>query len=481
MFYQIELQLEKNVLKIPDRNRKIGQLTELKNNEFDQLKIQKLFGTSGYFEILDHNDQVLFCSQKDWNNHYTEKDIDCIPTYNTSFVYFVDRYETEDGKDRILLSCMYVSEDQYRQVYFQILDGTGDILYSSMKDGGINERYTQRQLNYLTEEGNDGYKTYQYTYINEMGSEQTLLIHVPQVDESSYRKIEDLWKILISLFAVCYIIMTAAFIFWVNKKVKLMQQEMLKEKTRILADISHDLKTPITAMQGYAKALMDGVVEQEQQQKYLVRLENKTEELNDLIHMFYMYNKLEHPDYQLNLQKIDIVEYVRSYLADKYEEIELQGFRLEVNLPEKEIFIKIDSLEMKRVLDNMIGNTMMHNEKGICIHVELKEGRDSIMLLLGDDGSGIPHTIRKKIFEPFVVGDEARGSKGSGLGMAVVKQIVEKHGGKVTLLESERRSTVFSISLPIVREKGQKLFEYMNIEFSGENITHISQNIRSEK
>ena len=53
MFYQIELQLEKNVLKIPDRNRKIGQLTELKNNEFDQLKIQKLFGTSGYFEILD--------------------------------------------------------------------------------------------------------------------------------------------------------------------------------------------------------------------------------------------------------------------------------------------------------------------------------------------------------------------------------------------------------------------------------------------
>lgn len=425
-------------------------------------------------------------------------------TVKTRIVYSLEAYasaeHTAADGEHLLLTCMEMGVDDYQPVFFQILDSSLHVQYSSATEAGGIDAYTKEQLDYLTEKSADGYALYRFDYETVQGEKRTLLLHVPQVDEHSYSKISKLWKMLLFVFAFCYIIMTALFSYSLNRKVEVplmvleqgisdvahgkkntavvysgqrefeqicenfnqmvyrlrkseeSQKKLIEEKMRILADISHDLKTPITVVQGYAKAIADGLIEPEKQQKYLERLVAKTEELNDLINVFYTYSKLEHPDFILQLVRTDIVEQCRGFLAQKYEEIELQGFFLDAEFLEEAVFCLVDQMQINRVFENIIGNTLKHNDRGVGITVRMFLEKEYIHILIGDNGTGIPETIRAAVFDPFVVGDESRGThQGSGLGMALAKKIVEKHGGMLALVGTEigELRTCFCISLPL--------------------------------
>ncbi|MEG0591647.1 MAG: HAMP domain-containing sensor histidine kinase, partial [Lachnospiraceae bacterium] len=111
-------------------------------------------------------------------------------------------------------------------------------------------------------------------------------------------------------------------------------KKLQEEKKKMIADISHDLKTPITSIQGYSKALYDSVIPEEKKDIYLKLIYNKSEELNELINFLHEYSVIEREDYILKNEKININEFLRKFFADKYEQIQEERFFLDVNIPE---------------------------------------------------------------------------------------------------------------------------------------------------
>lgn len=227
------------------------------------------------------------------------------------------------------------------------------------------------------------------------------------------------------------------------------QRELMEEaRQRMLAGISHDLRTPVTVIKGYTKAILDGTIAMDRAGSYIEIIDRKASDLSELIFGFHTYSRLEHPDFNFNMQKKDICEYLREYFAEKYEELILAGYKLEVDIPEELLICEFDSAELKRVFENLINNTIRHNRSGTKISIKVKreiatnEESSFIHITIGDDGAGIPKNIRKEIFDTFVTGDESRRKGGgSGLGLAIVKKIIEGHGGRIHLLEQEEVKT----------------------------------------
>ncbi|MEG2274463.1 MAG: HAMP domain-containing sensor histidine kinase, partial [Clostridia bacterium] len=246
---------------------------------------------------------------------------------------------------------------------------------------------------------------------------------------------------------------TASFNTMVEKLSASEQQKRALEddKRRMLAGLSHDLKTPITVIKGFATALSDGIVKEEDQQKYLDIITSKSNNMIELIDSFYEYAKLEHPEFKLELERVDISELFRRYFATKYDEITLNGFNLEVEIPDKEIFCNLDIKNCKRVIENLIGNCLKYNPSGTTLLIAIDALDKTAKVTVADNGVGIPEKVRSSIFQAFQVGDEARGAHGSGLGLTVCKRIVDAHGGEITLADTPKDgyATQFEIEIPL--------------------------------
>ena len=225
---------------------------------------------------------------------------------------------------------------------------------------------------------------------------------------------------------------------------------MADEQKKMIADISHDIKTPITVIQGYSQAVCDDLVDEATKKKYLDIICKKSEAVAELTNTLHEYSKLEHPSFNLKREENDICEYLRLYLASKYQELDVAGFELEADIPDKKIMFSFDKEQLKRVFENLITNSFRHNKKGTLIYAEMTDDDENITIRIGDNGKGIPKEMRSTIFKPFVVGDMARtGAKGSGLGLAISRKIVEEHGGIIRLSDDPdgKLSTLYEIIL----------------------------------
>ena len=232
------------------------------------------------------------------------------------------------------------------------------------------------------------------------------------------------------------------------------RKKLEEERSQLIANISHDLKTPVTVIAGYSKAICDDLIPDSEKRMYFESIYQKSSHLSDLITAFAEYSKLEHPDFKIHTKRVDVCEFIRVYLAGMYGEIEIEGFGLEAEIPEESIYCNIDEFHFARVLENIIGNAIRYNKAGTSIYVGISknEPEKKVTLMIGDNGSGIPVEIQRHIFEPFVVGDDARGNnQGSGLGLAVVKKILEDHKGTIELRRKPMGEwkTLFVINLPL--------------------------------
>lgn len=226
------------------------------------------------------------------------------------------------------------------------------------------------------------------------------------------------------------------------KEEKKQQQHYDRRRSLMLSDIAHDLKTPITTIRGYAQALRDGVVTDEQRKKqYLDAICNKSQRMDDLISLLFEYVKIDSEGFSLHREKVDIVEFVRENIALFYADFERKGIELKLDLPESCIWWQIDKIQFARALANLFNNELRHVEKGgeVLIRLHWDEELSRVYILFGDKGSQISDEIAKHIFEPFVMGDASRSTKGgSGLGLSISSKIVKMHGGRLLL---DRNST----------------------------------------
>ena len=207
-----------------------------------------------------------------------------------------------------------------------------------------------------------------------------------------------------------------------------------REKRRLFADLSHDLKTPVTVISGYARALQDNMVPKQERQRYLGVIAKRAERLDELLQSFHEYSRLEHPRMQVKKSREDLCGIVRDYFAGRYQELELKGYFLKADLLEEPVWCGLDPGLFVRVLDNLVNNALKYNPKGTTLFVEVRRKGSRAELRIGDDGRGIEERPGESVFSPFVTGDDSRGGKhGSGLGLSIVREIVRLHGGTIRL------------------------------------------------
>ncbi|WP_417081486.1 ATP-binding protein [Mobilibacterium timonense] len=230
-------------------------------------------------------------------------------------------------------------------------------------------------------------------------------------------------------------------------------QAMRDAQQKMISGIAHDLKTPVTVIQGYAKAINDGLVDD--QEKYLKTIEEKSQRLTELIDEFHQYAMMNRPDLKLNIETVDICEYTREYLAGRYPEMDIEGRHLSLDIPDDCISVRIDKSRFNRVYNNIVNNYLKYCGENSTFYCSMYQRDDKAVITLGDDGPGIPAEVRKTIFDPFVKGDSSRASGGSGLGLSIARDVVRGCGGNIILTDypADPMKTEFVITLPVWQEE----------------------------
>lgn len=209
---------------------------------------------------------------------------------------------------------------------------------------------------------------------------------------------------------------------------------MERARNRMFIDISHDLKTPVTVISGYSRALAENMVRDEDKRKrYIEAIYSKSMYVSKLIDDLFELAKLDFRETGLELKNTDLAEFLRDMAAEHYEQMEDKGLELELHIPQDKVMHMLDRKEMTRAVSNILGNAIRHNPPGTSVFVGLYDMPDSIGIVIADNGTGIPEEIRQVIFDPFVKADCSRSGSGTGLGLAIAEKIVKKHGGTLVL------------------------------------------------
>ncbi|WP_449443921.1 sensor histidine kinase [Ureibacillus acetophenoni] len=236
-------------------------------------------------------------------------------------------------------------------------------------------------------------------------------------------------------------------------RIKSIEKERLEEsKKRMLADLSHDIKTPMTTILGYSKALYDEIVEdEEQRRRYLKYIYDKSIRVTDLVDELFMFSKLDNPDSQINRLDKDLCEFLRQVIVEYYEMFSEKDMELQIDIPDNKIIYWFDEKLLYRAISNILENTIKYNPVQTNVFIRFKKSNEMISIEIGDDGTGIHEDLAETLFDPFVRGDKSRiNDGGTGLGLAITKKIVEKHGGRVYVnTKPLRGSKIFIIELPI--------------------------------
>lgn len=230
------------------------------------------------------------------------------------------------------------------------------------------------------------------------------------------------------------------------------KEESEQSKKTMLLDLSHDIKTPVASIKGYASALNDGLIDTEDQKKrYYQTILQKTERISGLVEQLFELLKLENKAYAFDFHEKDLCEMVRESILEYYEEIEEKQFHLEIDLPEKPQMVWMDERFFRRAIGNLILNALKYNEAGTTIKVALENEDEQLKLKILDDGLGIPEEIAPHVFEAFVRGDASRKSTGgTGLGLAITKMIIERHGGKIQY-RALNKGSLFELDLSALK------------------------------
>lgn len=235
-----------------------------------------------------------------------------------------------------------------------------------------------------------------------------------------------------------------------RKRLKLSTEEKLeydKESKELISNISHDLKTPITAIKGYVEGIMDGVADTpEKMDKYIRTIYNKTNDMDRLINELTFYSKIDTNRIPYTFHRINVASYFSDCIEEVSLELESKNIKLQYfNYVDSDVKVIADAEQIKRVINNIVSNSIkyMDKERGI-INIRIKDVGDFIQVEIEDNGKGIGVKELPYIFDRFYRTDASRNSKqgGSGIGLSIVKKIIEDHGGQIWANSKENTGTV---------------------------------------
>ena len=218
----------------------------------------------------------------------------------------------------------------------------------------------------------------------------------------------------------------------------------------LVGNITHDLKTPITAIKGYSEGIMDGVADTpDKQRKYIETIYNKANTMSTLVDELLLYSKIENNKIEYHHTKLNIDDFFSDCIEEVSLDLELKNISISYeNKIDKSIYILADPEQLKKVTNNIIMNSVKYitNKKGI-INIESIDDNEHIQICISDNGIGISVEDLPYVFERFYRSDESRNTTkgGSGLGLSIAKKIVEDHDGEIWARAQEGKGTCIYI------------------------------------
>ena len=230
-----------------------------------------------------------------------------------------------------------------------------------------------------------------------------------------------------------------------------------RENKELISNISHDLKTPITAIKGYVEGIMDGVADTpEKMDKYIKTIYNKAIDMDRLINELTTYSGIDNNRIPYNFHRINVADYFGDCVEEVGLDLEQRGIKLNYsNLVSPDTVVIADPEQMKKVINNIISNSVKYMDKPDGhIDIRILDEVDSIRVEIEDNGKGIAAKDLGNIFERFYRTDASRNSMkgGSGIGLSIVKKIIEDHGGYIWATSKEGEGTCLHFVIRKYRE-----------------------------
>lgn len=240
-----------------------------------------------------------------------------------------------------------------------------------------------------------------------------------------------------------------------RKRLKENAEETVRLDTEnkiLISNISHDLKTPITAIKGYVEGIMDGVVDSdEKMERYIRTIYNKACDMDKLINELTFYSKIDTDRIPYNFARINVTDYFDDCTEELGVELESEGITLEYDnriAPDTRIIADVEQL--KRVINNIVSNSVKYMDKDDKkISIRLDEDEDYVRIDIEDNGRGIAGKDIGRVFDRFYRGDASRSTSqgGNGIGLSIVRKIIDDHGGMISVESVRGEGTTMHISM----------------------------------
>lgn len=231
------------------------------------------------------------------------------------------------------------------------------------------------------------------------------------------------------------------------------QTEQIKQfdvrRKALLSNLSHDLRTPLTMILGYAETIRTGMYKDEKELQINAKvLLQRSRYMNKLLDQLLQLSKHDEEDFQLVVKKHNVSELLRKIAAEYLMFLEGQDFIVEINIPDDDIFAFVDASLIERSVHNLIDNAIRYGSEGKYLEITLSQEADFLSIEVSDKGPGIPHEEQKYVFDRFYRVNSSRKGEGLGIGLSIVKEIISNHSGTISL-SSLPTKTVFKIRLPV--------------------------------
>lgn len=218
-----------------------------------------------------------------------------------------------------------------------------------------------------------------------------------------------------------------------------------------IANVSHDFRSPLTSIKGYAEAMLDGTIPEEMRAKYLEVIVFETERLTKLTSNLLSLNQFDQNRYRLDITSFDINQMIKQTAASFEGTCMQKRIKLKLTFSEKQTFVNADEAKIQQVLYNLLDNAIKFSHKDSEIHIKSNESREKVQIYVKDFGIGIPKDGISKIWERFYKTDLSRGKdkKGTGLGLSITKEIITAHNETIHVTSTEGAGTEFTFTLPL--------------------------------
>lgn len=234
------------------------------------------------------------------------------------------------------------------------------------------------------------------------------------------------------------------------------KKEYLEEsRKKMISNISHDLRTPLTSVLGYLEALhKDSTLDKEERKYFFNTAYIKAQRLYSLLEQYFQLSKIEAEDVPIKLEKINLTNIVKDALVEFYQEFLKENIEPIIEIQEKDLFVWGDSKAIDRILSNLLLNALRYGKEEKTIGLMMKEKNSMVWVEIWNGGAGIPEKDIPYIFDRLYTAEPSRNEKlrGSGLGLAIVKKLVERLNGKVLVKSIPNEKTTFSFGLPLYKQ-----------------------------